>query len=82
MKGHERERGGKKIKMKTKKGGEIEERLEKREDLVQKDSLKKEGKIAGVEGNRNEMSKIRRKSRRGGGMEEMRMEGRNSRKPG
>lgn len=38
MKGHERERGGKKIKMKTKKGGEIEERLEKREDLVQKDS--------------------------------------------
>lgn len=78
----EREGGGKKIKMKTKKGGEIEERLEKREDLVQKDSSKKEGKIAGVEGNRNEMSKIRRKSRRGGGMEEMRMEGRNSRKPG
>lgn len=40
MKGHERERGGggEKIKMKTKKGGEIEERLEKREDLVQKDS--------------------------------------------
>lgn len=38
MKGHEREREGKKIKMKTKKGGEIEERLEKREDLVQKDS--------------------------------------------